>query len=160
MQIFKDLKYGIQNLITWFPIIWNDRQWDWVDILIILRKKLTLMERSFRKYGHHVHADRDADRMKKCILLMDRLIKDDYVENAYKHHYEKWGDPKLDFKKDPEHKNCSIVDFTAENAITPEEKRQERKDKLRVITKPADMKRQDIDMLFTLIRKHLDSWWD
>lgn len=38
------IKYGIINLIRWFAIIWNDRQWDQTYLYEIMIKKLQLME--------------------------------------------------------------------------------------------------------------------
>ena len=37
-RLFNDFVEGIKNLIYWFPIIWNDRQWD----QIYLKKMIVL----------------------------------------------------------------------------------------------------------------------
>ena len=36
------------------------------------------MEKGFRLYGISTQAKKDAKNIKKCILLLDRLINDDY----------------------------------------------------------------------------------
>jgi len=38
---------GIKNLIAWFPVIWKDRQWDYMYLLRIINKKLELMLKDF-----------------------------------------------------------------------------------------------------------------
>ncbi len=50
--VYNQLKYGILNLIIWFPIIWNDRQWDHYYLLRMFEKKLKLMS----KYHKTEHA--------------------------------------------------------------------------------------------------------
>jgi len=74
--------YGIKNLIVWYKVIWNDRNWDYSYIYIILRHKLHLTEKSIRKNNNHVTAKKDADGVRLCVLLLDRLIADDYFEIA------------------------------------------------------------------------------
>ena len=67
----------IRNLIRWLPIIWSDKNWDWVYLAKILEFKLRLMEQNFRKYGHHADSDRDARTMLICAELLKRLQADD-----------------------------------------------------------------------------------
>ena len=74
------IRPGIENLITWFPVIWKDRWWDHSFLYSILRKKLELMEEGFRNHAWSANAEKDAKNMKKCILLLDRLINDDYID--------------------------------------------------------------------------------
>jgi hypothetical protein len=73
------ISQGVGNLKTWFPVIWHDRWWDHCFLYTLLRFKLILMERGFRKWGHSVAAEKDAKKIKTCVLLLDRLIKDDYI---------------------------------------------------------------------------------
>jgi hypothetical protein len=71
--------YGIQNLIKYFNVIWNDRDWDFIYILTILKKKLECVEEHTRRYGYHENDIQDADNIKLCIDLIDKLIEDDYL---------------------------------------------------------------------------------
>jgi len=73
---YYNLKYGIKNLVKWFPIIWKDRNWDYEYIFPILRKKLVLLEKGIRKYTTAV--DR-ADVIKEVIELIDFITTDDEV---------------------------------------------------------------------------------
>jgi hypothetical protein len=79
----RDIFIGIKNLFVWFKIIWNDRWWDHYFFFIILHKKLSIMEKNFRKNGSHSCAEQDADKIKKCVLVIERLIKDNYDEISY-----------------------------------------------------------------------------
>jgi hypothetical protein len=77
-----DFFYGIKNLFVWFKIIWNDRQWDYIFLLELLKFKLALMEKEFRNYGHHLNSNKDAYNMHIACLVLDRLLKEAYYENA------------------------------------------------------------------------------
>ena len=70
--------YGIQNLIKYFGVVWNDRDWDFVYIFRLLKKKLECVEKYTRRYGCHENSTIDADNMKRCIELIDKLIEDNY----------------------------------------------------------------------------------
>lgn len=47
ISIPRQIYYGIHNLIVWFPVIWNDSQWDYCYMLEIMIKKMQLMEDFF-----------------------------------------------------------------------------------------------------------------
>ena len=125
---FYDFKYGIENLINWFPVVWKDRNWDHVYIYNILRHKLHLTEQQIRIHGHHVDKDKDADNIKVCVNLLDRLINDEYHEAAFKRHEERWGEAKFRFEDVegmPEHQELHI-DYP--KVLTEKDKERERKE--------------------------------
>jgi len=156
---FRDIKIGIKNLITWFPVIWKDRQWDHWFIYEILHKKLSLTEYHIRNYGHHVRAEQDADNIKKCVLLLKRLKDDEYSENAFKQHREKWGEPKFIWKES-DRPDCHKLLIEHDTIKTEEDKIQERKDFKNAYDHEDYLKQQDLDLLFKIIRKHIQTWWD
>lgn len=153
-----DLPYGIENLIKWFPTIWKDRNWDYYFIYVILRYKLKLTEKTIRN-GHHVDCEKDADKIKKCIFLLNRLIKDDYLEMTMKVHDKKWGKGTSKFEKIKDSEFYSWhIDY--ENVKTEKDKIQQRKDFKRAIERENILKKQDKKMLFKLLEKHIETWWD
>ena len=87
---YKDDEFeeGIENIVEWFPTIYRDRWWDHSFLYSILKKKLEIMEKYFRRYGISTQAEKDADKMKKCVLLLDRLIKDDYIDYKQERRWE------------------------------------------------------------------------
>ncbi len=42
-------KTGIKNLITWFPLIWNNYIWDYDPLFSLIDKQLELMEKMWKK---------------------------------------------------------------------------------------------------------------
>jgi hypothetical protein len=152
---FKKIQYGIKNLITWFPVIWNDRQWDHIYFLMIVQKKLKLMESSFRKYGHHVGSEKDANKIHYAYLLTKRLIDDNYMENAFKRHTELFGELFMKFDDKTHRVHINYV-----KANTPKEI-QACNNLFDKCCKHEDyLKNQDLNLLLLHFKKHLTKWWD
>lgn len=97
----------VKNLVRWFPVIWNDRDWDHSYFYKILETKLTHMADHFEKSAWGASAEEDAKNMRKCVQLIKDLEDDCAIS---------WND---------------------------EEVRTEKK-----------------KILFGLIERNIDSWWD
>ena len=87
--------YGVGNLIKWFPIVWQDRNWGWDDIVRILEFKLRDMSDYTGKYGHHVGSEKDAREMLICAELLKRiwleeLSNKDHSLEVYEKQYPVW----------------------------------------------------------------------
>ena len=164
-NIYHNIKNGIPNIFKWLPVIWRNRPWDHYFIYDVLHKQLSLMEEHIRKYGYHVHHKKDAKQIKIAILLIERIMKDEYYENVFKNHDEKWGESHLNWKEMDEEefgykKDVVALDITRDNAITKEQKDQERKEFRRLSLKVEEQRKQDINILFEHIKKHIEGWWD
>ena len=150
---FRNIKYGVQNLVIWLPVIWKDRWWDSYYIYPILHKKLSLIEKATREHGVHVDAEKDADKIRKCVLLLERIMADEYMEESLKYHDEKWGETIMDFKG-------GGVLFKHENVKTKKDEIEERKSFKSAMVHEENMRKQDIDLLFKMMSKHIQTWWD
>ena len=78
---WRNLLRGVQNLVIWFPVIWKDRYWDYVFLFILMHHKLRLMEKGILKNAIHVNYQRDALQIKRCRLLLERLIDSEVYHN-------------------------------------------------------------------------------
>ena len=159
-DFFRNIRIGIPNLIKWASVIWNDRDWDQHFLYVILQFKLKQMEKLQREYGHCVNSNDYADQMRVCILLLERIIKGDYLSNALKPHEEKWGESYLDFEKIPDRPGLNAAAWTVEKAITPKQIIQENKERMRLYNHVDNLEQQDLDMLFKNMRKQIQGWWD
>lgn len=156
---FGPLKYGIQNCIKYFKVVWEDRDWDYHFWLKMNYAKLKSMEHNIRNNGNHVYCARDADNIKKAMLAIKRLIDDDYHENAFKNHDKKYG--KLDWMfGEPDEKQCSQIHFSRPKAVTEREKHYEHKASCRLMKHSDYMKQQDLEYATKIINKYLFHWWD
>ena len=107
-----------------------------------------------KKDGISLDNEKNIKRMRVCAMILNRLIKDDYIINVYKNHDKKWGDLNLSFDKD------GYVDISRPNVITEDDKKQEEKENAKLVNKETYMKKQDLDYLFDIIKKHILKWWD
>lgn len=80
--LYFNLKYGILNIIRWFPIIWRDRDWDWEYLAVMMQTKLERMANDTEKYGYHIGKEKDVKNMRLCVALIKRLREDEYFRNA------------------------------------------------------------------------------
>jgi len=159
-DISRNIKQGIESLWIWFPVIWRDRQWDHQFIYQVFRHKLHLTEQLIRNHGHHLYHVKDADKIKLCVNLLDRLIKDDYHETAFKRHEEKWGAVQLNWNNSEDHPDMQEAAITYPNVKTDEDKNSERKDFKIASQNEMKQREQDLDILFKNIRRHIQTWWD
>lgn len=160
IDFFRSIRQGIPNLIKWAPVIWRDKDWDQYFLYVILKFKLEQMEKLHLEYGHTINAEKYAGEMRTCILLLDRIIKSDYLMNALKPHEEKWGELEMNTKPLPNNPELFSVLFTVEKAVTQKEIEQEKKERTRIYKHVTDLEKQDLDMLFKNIRKYVEGWWD
>ena len=68
----------IVRVLKWIPVIWKTHTWDYGYTLIILKRSLEDLYNCIDEYGVHVNKHRELKRMKVTLLLLDRIIKDDY----------------------------------------------------------------------------------
>lgn len=149
---FRSIKHGIKNLYNWFPVIWDDYNWDESTILTILKFKLDRMEKAFRsKHAMAVGSEKAADQMKMCSVALDRLIKDDYT--AFNKHNEKWGEASMEFEKNK-------LNIKRPNVITEKDEKQERKEFKDCCEHEDYLIKQDLEFLFDTMKKHIRTWWD
>ena len=154
------IKYGIRNLFRWFCLIWSDRNCDDYFLFLILKYKLELMINDFKRYSLNINNEKDMDDMKLCVKLLNRIIKDDYIFNAFKYHDEKWGEPNL--KKDIEsikEDEFIKVNICRCNVKTPEDEKLEKKQFKFCYERASKNKQYDIQYLFNFITKHIHKWW-
>lgn len=68
---------SIRNLIRWLPIIWKDRDWDSHYIYEILKVKLQNQAKYIGNQDRHTGSKRDAQIMITCARLIEK-VQDEY----------------------------------------------------------------------------------
>jgi len=126
----------------------------------MLRKKLNNMENFFRYYGNHLNAVKDADNIKICVNLLDRIIEDKYHEMFFNNHDKKWGEINLWCSDVPNNPGLREVHVTRPKAITQEEIDQERKEFKTLSSRQEQQRIQDIKYLYDILKKYILCWWD
>lgn len=174
------LKYfylSVKNLIRWFPIICEDRDWDDHFIWEILKFKLKNQAKYIGARNYHVNAEYDAQRMMLCVRLIDK-IQEEYYSSEYMDYHEsayswiKMDDNRyqLDIQEISEqydlylnkHKNTvrkivnnkelQRVNLSGEHGIRY-------KRKLAMNVAHYNEKRAQ-DLLFQILNRDIRKWWD
>lgn len=143
---------------SYLPVLWGDRDWDGHYFLYLMRHKLNRMEKCIRN-GSHVDCDKDADQIKDCITIIDRMIDDNYEEAYNVAHDAKWGELETWDTKVPD-SDYYEWHSKRKNAVTEDDKEQERKEFLAYMEKAETDRQNDYNTLFGLIAINLRKWWD
>ena len=143
MKTFRELKRSLKSLFYFLPTIWEDRDWDHYFVYKLLAMKFKKMENYRAKdkyYMRYVGEDSDDKNIKIARILCERLANDQYLTNAT-----------IPFdKKFPEAFKGLYKDWT-EKENTAFRKCSEHSNYMR---------EQDKYILFNLLQKELDKWWD
>ncbi len=150
---FHNLRSGFRNIFRWLPVIWCDRQWDHYYFLILIQKKIQLMEKFFRHNAHFVGDIEVADNLKEQLVILKRIVDDDYENRVMEEHDKKWGRPKMSFKE-------SGVLLVVRSKVTDENKEQEKEEFFARMKMGDETKKVDIHTFFDYMRDHIEDWWD
>ena len=116
------------------------------------------MEHLHINYSHLISATQTVKEIRICLTLLERLIKDEYDESAFKKHHEKWGRPKFNWI--PVDDEYSSLEIAQEKVKTEKDKKQEKKEFHRASEHERNMRKQDVEYLFHYMKKHIEGWWD
>lgn len=134
---------SLGNLIKYFPIIWNDRDWDHFYFYLLMKKKLEGM-RDYQKYnGHSVNSLYTAERINLAITLLDKIIEDDFKDKEF------WKDVKYNWiSLDDEYSTLNRTSKHTDEEI------------LEQIKKEHKLKRKYIKTFFSVLEKRIETFWD
>jgi hypothetical protein len=151
--MFYKIKSRILNLIKWLPVIWYDRDWDYGYIYKFLYYKLRFMQEFFESdKTYSVNALKIAKKIMIAKNLAKRLYEDKYLENA-----TFWHDRKFEERLVDEWFKPTINGFY----IYVEDPNTERRKSFERCCNHSDyMKKQDREMLFRMLNKYIEHWWD
>lgn len=143
-----------RNLIRWMPIIWADEDFDFGYLIRVLRFKIEKMDK-FWKSGntYSANGDRVSRQLAICKTILRRLEEDDYCRYEFDEIDRVHGKTKIvrtPVEGLPGHTRLEFVDRTDTK----------RKAISRAFKRAREIKRADMDLLFSIMNKHLLNWWD
>lgn len=144
-DFWRSIRYGVPNLIKWFPIIWKDRDFDGAYFEDLLRFKLRNMMHFF--YGpdtHILNAYKYAEQIEEVLYLFDKLSDDHYIEDIDPNYFAKFETGNIN----------SFIEYL--NNKTDE---QRKKDML-AHTKALFLEKQDRERAYQLLGERIKEWWD
>lgn len=85
-DFYYNIKYFFKNLYVFRKTLWRHRCWDYTGCYHALRDSLNDMHGYQSEVNHFVSINRDktCKEILSCVLLLDRLIEDDYLKGDYK----------------------------------------------------------------------------
>ena len=96
-------KIGCKNLISWFPVIWSTRNWDYTYLLLVMDKQMESMEKFFLSDKTvTLHAKQRGKRIKWCRKLQNMWYDEYYTMNEYEKHKAKFPNEPSMFDHDEE----------------------------------------------------------
>ena len=156
----RNIKYGVQNLIKWFYIIWTDRDWDHYFLYQILEFKLDQMIHLHRNYGHLEDNELYASQMETCSKILNRLKSDDYYDDTFHEYNKKWGQAQMNWSECDDDSELCELHITHPNVKTLKDEIQEKLEFKQCIQNENDLRENDLDILFKTMRKNIQKWWD
>jgi hypothetical protein len=172
----RNIYRSIQNLIRWFPVICKDRDWDQHFIWEILKTKLKHQSQYIGDRALHTRAKYDSERMMWCVRLINKIQEETYSSEYMDYHKSNYN--WLDIEDKPDYKQLEIEEvsnnFNDYFLKHPLEYK-------RVINNPAkqtwaiedindsnriamnisyNRERRAKKILFTLLERHIDFWWE
>ena len=151
-QFFSNIKQGVSNLIKWRKVIYNDRNFDQYFLYKILATKLEHMEDFFINDAYSANADKEAHKLMIIKNLAKRLAEENYLTNATIEYDKLYKNKELFGFEPSDNLNFStLINLGTKHQNNMFDKAYKHSDY---------MEKQDKDMLFNLLKKNIDNFWD
>ncbi|MFA5153071.1 MAG: hypothetical protein WC554_10960 [Clostridia bacterium] len=83
MKAIRNFIYSVKNIIKWIPVLWKDREWDYMFLYEIVYQKIHNMRKYHEKANFFVGVENEIKWMKVCEKLLRILIDSTYWEDEY-----------------------------------------------------------------------------
>ncbi len=156
-RIYIDMKYWSTNLrriIDFVPIVWSDYDFDCQSgLYMLIYKKLERLEPCLRN-GHLLNGEKYAKEVRNVMLVLERIMADDYCFEERLDHLKKWGQYRIGRANSDEKTFCNLF------VTTEEEEKLCKSEYFDIITKQGHLLQRDIDWVFRIIGERHLYWWD
>ena len=157
------------NLIKWFPTIWNDRDWDGHFILKILQKKIEFQRKELVNANRHTRIESDNRDMTLALNLLER-VKEEY----YSLECMDYWDSEIVFDDVPENPKLKSIEVnttteryddylskypSSVRALTKEHGEELDKQRLCLMVSNYNHNKAN-KLLFRILEERLAYWWD
>lgn len=154
MRFLRNIRRSLYNLWYWFPVIWGDRQWDYIFLVRILGHKLVAMEKFFEIDSIIADSDRVTGEIRRCRMAAERIAKDEYLSVALAPHEKKWGEAEIIWDDGRDRLTVAVP------SLDDEASTMEKRERLALYRMVDYLREQDYEILFALMGKHIQCWWD
>ena len=157
------------NLIKWFPTIWNDRDWDGHFILKILQKKIEFQRKELVNANRHTRIESDNRDMTLALNLLER-VKEEYYNLECMDYWHS----EMIFGEVPDKSELKSIDILTKSerydeflskypssvrAVVKEHGEQDDKQRLCLLVSYYNHNKAN-KLLFRILEERLAYWWD
>lgn len=171
MWRIKEFIVSVKNLIRWFPIIWKDRDWDTNFIWDIFKFKIENQAKYIGYHDRHLSAKRDAEIMMLCVRLMEK-IRNEYYQAEYQEYSEseivfspssKEGYSEINIVEKHENYDEYFKKYPRiyKQVMESKKNRFHTDEKVGIALNIAHINHDRArKLLFTLMERNIEGWWD
>jgi hypothetical protein len=125
----------------------------------MLKKKFELGREYYKNssYTFSIGSDETSKKMNECVILLDRLLEDQYHENAFVNYDKKWGEMEMKFGDVVSNKGRAVT--IVRKNVTPETVKQKWKESKRLSEHSDKMRRNDLERFCHLLNRNLFKFW-
>lgn len=154
----KKMFNNIRRIITWIPIIWKTRDWDYGYSIKVFKFQLE-RQAKFLESDRAItrSAKNDSSRIRTVIKLMDKVYNEDYALEYHDILEEKYGKDVLKPKFGETTKGHYYLSYEFESWDNAKEI-QQLYDEL--FKKSAEKQERAHKLLWKLIEHNIRGWWD
>jgi hypothetical protein len=155
----KQFVHHVKNLIYWFPVIWNDYDWDYIFMLKIMRHKLNNMQNFFNSKDTHVlDAEDYAKEISEIMVRLDRIIGATHLETELETFYVKY--PDFDFAKSLENSFVECEDHPGMLEYKSDMTEDQEELFMACSKKSNEKEQEDYEYVFNTLRDRIQHYWD
>ena len=157
------------NIIKWFPTIWNDRDWDDSFILKILQKKIEFQRKELVNANRHTRIELDNRDMTLTLNLLERVREEyyqmecmDYWDNdmIFKDVDDKPGFKSVDFEEKWEKYDEYLSKYPSSvRGVVKKHGEQDDKKRLCLLVSYYNHNKAN-KLLFRVLEERMAFWWD
>lgn len=155
----RNIPANIRMICEWIPVLWNNWDWDYNFLLLILQYKLKRMSKHIKEHDNLYKSGQIAAQMQACADIIQRLLDNEYDEKEMAALDEKWGELQMD-SLPCEYEGCRALDIYRPKAREMGMEDQEREESLAARQEAADRRQKDFEILFRIMNKRIEWWWD
>lgn len=139
-DFFRNIKRWCINVYAFRKTLWNGRPWDCTLLYMAMVDSLASMEADHIECSHLVNNEKYAKQMRTTRLILERLIKDEYMMENIKH---------VPSKEPGQY--IRLGTFVPKNDVAPSCKY--------AFTVAQNAQKNDLRLLAKMIEKHSLGWW-
>lgn len=137
-DVYRNITRRVKNLRIFRNVIMNGYSFDRTFLYLAMKDALVQME---KEQVHCLHNERYKKQIRTTRLLLERIVKDEYISQVVDVEIEKDKDDRLVFKTKLKNKDCPLSEKHAIQVASYQIK-------------------QDIELVGKMIAKHSMSWWN